>query len=287
VQTVTAWVNQWPTISAPVENPALRFISFGAGVQSTTLLMAADRGDLGPRPDCAIMADTGWERQKVYDHVAQLRQRVSIPIHTVSAGNLRQAILDNASKGSRVASVPWFMVGERGKPGKGMRTCTADYKIAPVIAKARELLGIKKGARVPKGVVVEQWLGISTDEIERVAAPAKPWLVNRYPLIEAGFSRQKCIEWMQDRQINAPKSSCAGCPFHTDAEWRDMRDNSPAEWADAVMIDRALRDNSRSKIRALQFMHRSRLPLDQAPLDDDDRQGVFSFKNECKGYCGT
>jgi hypothetical protein len=284
---MNAWANNWPTISAPVASPTIRFISFGAGVQSTTLLMAAERGDVGPRPDCAIMSDTGWERQKVYDHVAELRRRVSIPIYTVSAGNLRQAILDNAANGTRVAAVPWFLTGEKGKRGKGKRTCTADYKIAPVVAKLRELLGVKKGAPVPKGVVVEQWLGISTDEIERVAVSQRRWIVNRYPLIEAGFSRQRCVEWMQERQISAPKSSCAGCPFTTDAEWREMRDNNPTEWADAVMIDRALRANSKTKIRAQQFMHRSRLPLDEAPLDEDDRQGVFGFKNECKGYCGT
>ena len=287
---MSAWGNNWPTISGPVENATLRYISFGAGVQSTTLLLAADRGDVGPKPDCAIMSDTGWEPRKVYNHLEWLRDRVSIPIYTTSAGNLRDAIMANAKHGTRTAAVPWFLIGEGNsrKLGKGMRTCTADYKIVPVIKKARELLGIAPGARVPKGVIVEQWIGISTDEMERMKSSPKPWIVNRFPLIEAGISRQKCIEWMAERQFSAPKSSCVGCPFHANSEWRDLRDNSPEEWADAVAVDHALRDNTKSRIRALQFMHKSRVPLDQANIDDDDdRQGVFGFKNECEGMCGV
>lgn len=38
----------------------LKILSLGAGVQSTTLLLLAERGEL-ERPDRAIFADTGWE----------------------------------------------------------------------------------------------------------------------------------------------------------------------------------------------------------------------------------
>src|SRR5690606_6623803 len=37
------------------------------------------------------------------------------------------------------------------------------------------------------------------------------------------------------------KSACIGCPFHDDRYWRDMRDNRPEEWADAVDFDRQIR----------------------------------------------
>ncbi len=39
----------------------LRVLSLGAGVQSTTLALMAAHGEIGPMPDCAIFADTGWE----------------------------------------------------------------------------------------------------------------------------------------------------------------------------------------------------------------------------------
>lgn len=38
----------------------LRALSLGAGVQSTTMALMAAHGEIGPMPDCAIFADTGW-----------------------------------------------------------------------------------------------------------------------------------------------------------------------------------------------------------------------------------
>lgn len=47
----------------------LRALSLGAGVQSTTMALMAAHGEIGPMPDCAIFADTGWEPRAVYDHL--------------------------------------------------------------------------------------------------------------------------------------------------------------------------------------------------------------------------
>ncbi|MDD9996043.1 MAG: hypothetical protein OXS35_09940 [Dehalococcoidia bacterium] len=49
--------------------------------------------------------------------------------------------------------------------------------------------------RVPSGTVVELWLGISADEFSRARPARERWMRNRYPLIEAGMSRQDCIDW--------------------------------------------------------------------------------------------
>jgi len=46
----------------------LRALSLGAGVQSTTLALMAAHGEIGPMPDCAIFADTGWEPQALGVH---------------------------------------------------------------------------------------------------------------------------------------------------------------------------------------------------------------------------
>ena len=57
---------------AAVGSIHLRSLSLGAGVQSTTVALMAAHGEIGPLPDCAIFADTGWEPQAVYDHFAWL-----------------------------------------------------------------------------------------------------------------------------------------------------------------------------------------------------------------------
>ena len=52
--------------------PALRVISLGAGVQSTTMALLAAHGEIQPMPDAAIFADTGWEPAAVYRHLEWL-----------------------------------------------------------------------------------------------------------------------------------------------------------------------------------------------------------------------
>lgn len=90
-----------------VETIRLRVLSLGAGVQSTTLALMASHGEVGPMPDCAIFADTGWEPQAVYDHLAWLMSPnvLPFPVHIVSGGDLRADLLAGA-RGERWASTP-------------------------------------------------------------------------------------------------------------------------------------------------------------------------------------
>ena len=87
----------------------LRALSLGAGVQSTTLALMAAHGEIGPMPDCAIFADTGWEPQAVYDHLAWLMSPnvLPFPVHIVSDGNIREQLI-GAGQGNRSASIPAF-----------------------------------------------------------------------------------------------------------------------------------------------------------------------------------
>ena len=84
-------------------------LSLGAGVQSTTLALMAAHGEIGPMPDCAIFADTGWEPKAVYEHLAWLQSPnvLPFPVHIVSAGDLRADLLAGA-RGERWASIPAF-----------------------------------------------------------------------------------------------------------------------------------------------------------------------------------
>ena len=63
----------------------LRVLSLGAGVQSTTLALMAAHGEIGPMPDCAIFADTGWEPNAVYEHLAWLDRRMSCHSPSISS----------------------------------------------------------------------------------------------------------------------------------------------------------------------------------------------------------
>ena len=65
-----------PMDGVPDSPFALRIISLGAGVQSSTMALLAADGSIKPRPDCAIFADTGWEPRGVYDHLAWLETQL-------------------------------------------------------------------------------------------------------------------------------------------------------------------------------------------------------------------
>lgn len=267
----------------------LTVISLGAGVQSTTMALMAAAGELTPMPDCAIFADTQWEPKAVYDHLAWLEERLPFPVHRVSAGNLREDTLARRNTTSgRFAAVPWHITGPDGKAGMGRRQCTSEYKLKPIMHKLRDLLGLGRRSRIPPETV-EMWIGISTDEAIRMKPARQQWIRNRWPLIEVGVSRHKCLAWMADHHYpTPPKSACIGCPFHSNVVWRDMRDNHPDEWADAVEIDKALRNGNSRGIRATEYMHPQRVPLDKVDLRTAEDKGQLNlFINECEGMCGV
>lgn len=269
----------------------LRVLSLGAGVQSTTLALLAAHEEVGPMPECAIFADTGWEPKAVYEHLAWLMSSnvLPFPVHIVSAGNIRDNLVA-AGCGRRWASIPAFTrtIDPRGHASIGMirRQCTGDYKIDPIRRKVRELVGLTR-KRSPASPVVEQWIGISTDEIVRMKPSFEAWRVNRWPLVEQRMARSDCLRWLDRHGYpRPPKSACIGCPFHSDAAWRAMRDHDPAAWADAVEVDRALRSGLRG-IRGEVYLHRSAVPLDEADLTTSaDRGQLDLWPNECEGMCG-
>jgi hypothetical protein len=257
----------------------IRVLSLGAGVQSSTLALMIARQELPP-VDCAIFSDTGWEPKAVYEWLGWLETQLPFPIHRVSAGNIRGDILDKQTNPARrIAAVPWFTLSPRGKAGMGRRQCTAEYKLRPLQKKVVELMG---GNR-PKGGC-EMLIGISMDEVWRMKPSRVHYIKNVFPLIDKGITRQACLRWMEERQYpKPPKSSCIGCPFHSDAQWRAL---TTEEFADAVEVDRAIRNQP--GFRGQQFMHKSMKPLEEVDLSTaEDRGQLNLFLNDCEGMCGV
>lgn len=255
-------------------------ISLGAGVQSTALLLMADAGEFGARPDLAIFADTGWEPKATYEHLDWLESQVSIPIVRVSKGNLRDDTMKSldGERGDAFASIPVYVksptTGKR--EGALRRQCTREYKLDPIYRELRS-----RGYRN-----VEMWLGISLDEVQRMKPARVKWATNRWPLIEKRMSRRACVEWMRERGYpEPPKSACIGCPYHGDNQWRDLRDNRPEEWEEAVEFDAAIRQLPR--IEGDAFLHRSLVPLPMVDLSTPEDRGQQSFDEECEGMCGV
>jgi hypothetical protein len=250
-----------------------RFLSLGAGVQSSTLALMCAKGEI-PAPDAAIFSDTGWEPKAVYKWLDWLEKQLPFPVYRVSKGNLRDDTLAGInSRGKRFAAIPWHM-----EEGMGKRQCTMDYKIAPLRQKMRELIGPHS-----KNNKCEVLIGISRDEAMRAKPSRNTWQLHTFPLLDLGMSRGDCLAWMyRNGYPEPPKSSCLGCPYHSDAQWKEIK-SVPEEWADVVAVDRIIR--VQPKFNKLQYMHRSLMPIDEAPFNDDSQLNLFG--NECEGMCGV
>jgi hypothetical protein len=150
----------------------------------------------------------------------------------------------------------------------------------------RGLLGAKKGARIPPGSV-EMLIGISTDEAFRMRLSRHSWITNVYPLIDARMTRQECLNWMEAKgHPRPPKSSCLGCPYHSDEQWREIKADEKA-WKDVLEVDAAIRQPV-GKMKGQQFMHADRKPLAEIDLLSPRERGQADmFINECEGMCGV
>jgi len=270
----------------------LNILSLGAGVQSSTLALMAAKGEITPMPDCALFADTGAEPAGVMKYLDFLDKELPFPIHRVMKDDGLLVDIEQSMTSTRFASPPFFTGNVDNKYEKGIlrRHCTTDYKIVPLHQKIRSLLGVEPGQRAGKEVRAIVWIGISTDEAQRMKPSRDKWMENRWPLIENNISRLKCLEWMQKHGYPKPtKSACTFCPYHDDALWRDMKANDPESFAEAVRVDNLIREGGGRKVlKQNLFVHKSLTPLDEVDFRnaEDLGQGRL-FDDECEGMCGV
>jgi len=266
----------------------LTLISLGAGVQSSAMAIMAAKGDF-PSVDCAIFADTGYEPKAVYKYLEFLKKILPYPIYMVAKGNIKDDMINSIDNGTRFPTAPFFTKNaETNKKGMLRRQCTNDYKIQPIRQKIRQLSNVAKGKHFPKDKYVEQWIGISTDEIQRMKPARDKYILNRHPLIEMKMSRQDCVDWMKKNNFPLPeKSACIFCPYHNDNFWYEMKKNNRSEFDEAVEIDKFIRKGN-DKLTSELYLHRSLKPLDEVEFDkkETDKQ-LDMFNNECSGMCGV
>lgn len=194
--------------------------------------------------------------------------------------------------------------------GRVKRQCTPKYKIEVIQRQVRLILGAEEwhedcryceatGRRVapwepdrgvhecdvcrgtgkrrrvgaaPKGAWAEQWIGFSTDEIERVSDAGFPsYQRPSFPLLDIRWSRATCETFLGERGWQAEKSACIGCPFHDDDVWIDMKNRDPEDFADAVAFDENPAFRNGSGMGAQRFLHEARIPLREA-VEKAERQ---------------
>ena len=124
----------------------MNILSLGGGVQSTTIALMAEAGELKGKLDAAIFADTDWEPEYIYTQMDWLKKQVSYPVYIVDCGrSLREDVIQHVSHSGIKDSMelPVYLKTEKGD-GMARRQCTYNYKIIPIRRKIRELLGAEK-----------------------------------------------------------------------------------------------------------------------------------------------
>ena len=271
----------------------LHILSLGAGVQSSTLALMAASGEIGPMPVAAIFADTQAEPKSVYKWLDWLEGKLPFPVYRVTIGSLTADSLKMhkhpTKDGFYIRTlIPAYLQHSDRPRGILGRKCTADYKVAAILKKAREIAKVKRGQASP---VVTQWIGISLDEAHRMKPSREKWARNIWPLIDAGMKRHDCLRWMQERGFpTPPRSACSYCPFHSDREWRRLRDEEPEDFKAAIQFEKDLQRVAAEAInlRGKPFLHGSLKPLDEVDFSTAEDHGQqLLFGNDCEGMCGV
>lgn len=264
----------------------LEAASYGAGVQSTAMLVLAAQRKIKPR--LFIFANVGNDSEHpasldyLTDHAHPYALANGIELVEVQkvwkrgelAGQtdtLRQAL----DRGER--SIPF----RREKDGPPMnRSCTSNYKTDPVRDELR-----RRGASADEPANIA--LGISVDEIERAKPgidPRNPIQNKVYPLLDLGLRRVDCMRIIADAGLPVPpKSSCYFCPFHSIEAWTLLRADRPDLFAQAVELEAQM--NRSDPAGRPVFLTRKGRPLGDVV---DGNQGTFDGMDACdSGWCNT
>lgn len=177
----------------------MKILSFGAGVNSTAILVLHADGKYNI--DAVIFADTFCEHPETYEHIFKtvipLCERLGLPFHSVSRGNLFEEYWDKNI-------IPYRM----------FRSCTDKFKMRPI----REFVKENYGEDV---IYV---LGIDYGEKHRV----EKYIGGNFefPLIDMQLDREACKRIIKNFGLKVPiKSGCFFCPFTKKKGWIGLLKN--------------------------------------------------------------
>jgi hypothetical protein len=243
--------------------------SYGGGVQSVAIGVLVCEGAL-PKPDLAVIADTGRERRTTWQYLREHMQPYLDPIGLkIEVAPHALARVDLYDK-SGLTLVPAYTA-----EGRKAAFCSGEWK-RDVAERWLRLKGVKE---------CDQWIGFSIDEVRRV--PRKDhrhWCRLQFPLIDKFINRAMCRRLIEAAGLPVPhKSRCWCCPHQTPEEWEQVRAD-PEEWAAAVALDRSIRENDPEQ-KGL-YLYSGRVPLEMAAFNAD--AGLVPPARLCEtGHCWT
>ena len=242
-----------------------------------------------------LNANPGMEDGRTMPHVEKMLERArrsGLTAITVEGPNLYRDILHLGEDGkTRLDNPPyWTDRGDGRKEGKLMQKCTRFYKIEPMDRALRVYLQERHGIsrttrRLPVGCV-EKWIGFGRNEIQRIKPSGQKYITFRYPLIERNTDVKEFFD--EIRQPMPPRSVCNACFSNGLDHYRDMYENRPDDWAQAVAVDEVVRDWSQIGVKYPVYVRNTLTPLRELAANGFRLPGRENVENDYScdsGYC--
>lgn len=250
----------------------------GGGTQSAAIAALIVTGKL-PKPDLAVIVDTGRERSTTWDYLERYTrpalQSVGVTMHRVRKADYATKDLFGGT-GGKVPLIPAYTT-KGGEVGKLTGYCSGEWKRDVIRRWASKEHGVK---------AVTNWLGYSIDEMGRAhkaqnstKAQGK-WRVS-FPLIDLGMNRGNCAHVaLQVLGALPPRSSCWMCPNMHVGEWREVMADE-RDRPKVIHFDRVLR----AKDPHLWLTDQA-VPIDKADFSDDQEVLFGRERGACdSGMC--
>ena len=193
--------------------------SFGGGTDSTAMLIGMM--EKGEKVDLILFADTGGEKPHTMHHIKRFSEwlvKNGMPDITVVRYK-KETLEENCL---RIKSLPSIAYG--------FKKCSLKFKVQPQDQFVNNWQPAKDAWA--RGEKVIKLIGYDASEGRRAERPSSPANQKkyqfRYPLIEWGWDRKKCIEVIRSAGLPLPgKSACFFCPSSKAQEVKQLAKDYP------------------------------------------------------------
>lgn len=176
--------------------------AFGGGVDSTAMLIGMVERD--EPVDLILFADTGGEKPHTYRHIERFSEW--LVLHDMPEVTMVREDITLEQDCLTRKALPSIAYG--------FKTCSQRFKLRP------QERFLKQWTDGP----VTMLIGYDATEARRVRPSGKDQYTNRYPLIEWGWDRKKCVEVIHSVGLPSPgKSACFFCPSSKAWEILDLK----------------------------------------------------------------
>lgn len=242
---------------ADAEQNKTYWLSYGAGVNSTALLILLSTGRLPQyTPFRVLFSDTKTERPETYSYLGRITTWASEHGVTIETCYPKEGVLER-----------WKRLSVCGN--RMMRACTVEAKIRPMERYLKEH-GTKEDPNL---------IGIHAGESHR-AKPAYPNERTRlYPLVDLDIDHEGCQKIIRDAGLCVPfKSGCWCCPFLRVREILELAKDNPDKFAEIIALEEAANANHPGDTVRIQWGKPAKEylkrvhELDHLPFDDENDQ---------------